>query len=378
MVQYDAVSKVYPDGTKAVDELSLEINQGETVVFIGPSGCGKTTTLKMTNRLEDCSDGRILIHGEDITGVDPVQLRRGIGYVIQETGLLPHLTVEENIAIVPQLLHWERKRVRSRVTELMELAGLAPDMYRHRLPSQLSGGQRQRIGVLRGLAAEPDVVLMDEPFGALDPITREKLQGELVDLQTKLKKTIIFVTHDIDEALKLGDRIVLMRRGRVEQIGSPEELQAQPKNDFVKNFIGEDRLSQISPDASVDVLTEEAPLVIPPDTSAEEALQLMEEHGRETAQVVDKKGAWNGMLLLHEAKHAARKNANVRQAVTKDRKLHLSDATIRDAAEMLADRDVPVPVLDDTGHLVGLVTHNGMARLTVSRLTRGTRRGGTQ
>ena len=201
MVEYHNVSKVFEDGTKAVDELSLTVGKGETVVFIGPSGCGKTTTLKMTNRLEECSGGHISIGGEDITTVDPVQLRRGIGYVIQETGLLPHLTVVENIATVPQLLGWPKRRIEERVAELLELAGLPPREFRYRLPSQLSGGQKQRIGVLRALAAEPDVVLMDEPFGALDPITRDRLQGELVELQEKLHKTIIFVTHDMDEEI---------------------------------------------------------------------------------------------------------------------------------------------------------------------------------
>jgi osmoprotectant transport system ATP-binding protein len=374
MVEYQNVSKVFDDGTTAVDDLTLKIDKGETVVFIGPSGCGKTTTLKMTNRLEEATGGRISIDGEDITAVDPVQLRRGIGYVIQETGLLPHLTVVENIATVPQLLGWPRRRINERVAELLELAGLPPKQFRYRLPSQLSGGQKQRIGVLRALAAEPDVVLMDEPFGALDPITRDRLQGELVELQEKLHKTIVFVTHDMDEALKLADRIVLMRRGRVEQIGTPEELQEQPANDFVRNFIGEDRLSQITPDMSVELLVEDAPLVVRPTTSAKEVLDGMEDLGRETAQVCDARGRWLGMVFLPRAKAAAGRGGAARDAMRADRKLRMSEATIQDAAQMLADQSLPIPVVDDENNLLGVVSDEGVARMTITRLTRQTRR----
>jgi len=246
MVKFENVSKIYSDGTVAVKDLNLEIEKGEFVVFIGPSGCGKTTTLKMINRLEECTSGKIYVNGNDITTVDAVNLRRGIGYVIQETGLFPHITVGENIAIVPQLLKWDKKRIQKRVDELLIMAGLSPEKYKNKLPSQMSGGQKQRIGVLRALAAEPDVVLMDEPFGALDPISREKLQNELIDLQKKLRKTIIFVTHDIDEALKLADRIVLMCHGRIEQVRTPLELMNSPASEFVKNFIGKNRFSKIN------------------------------------------------------------------------------------------------------------------------------------
>ncbi|NBF39623.1 MAG: betaine/proline/choline family ABC transporter ATP-binding protein [Spirochaetes bacterium] len=378
MVEYHNVSKVFEDGTKAVDELSLTVGKGETVVFIGPSGCGKTTTLKMTNRLEECSGGHISIDGEDITTVDPVQLRRGIGYVIQETGLLPHLTVVENIATVPQLLGWPKRRIEARVAELLELAGLPPREFRYRLPSQLSGGQKQRIGVLRALAAEPDVVLMDEPFGALDPITRDRLQGELVELQEKLHKTIIFVTHDMDEALKLADRIVLMRRGKVEQIGSPDELQESPANDFVRDFIGEDRLSQITPDMSVEFLVEDAPLVVRPTTAAQEVLDGMEDLGRESAQVCDSRGRWMGMVFLPQAKATAGRGGSARDAMRADRKLRMSEASIQDAAQMLADQSIPIPVLDDENILLGVVSDEGVARMTITRLTRQKRRSRTE
>jgi osmoprotectant transport system ATP-binding protein len=372
VVEFRDVTKVYDDGTKALDHLSLTINKGEFVVFIGPSGCGKTTSLKMINHLETPTEGTVVVDGQDVTATDPVKLRRGIGYVIQEIGLMPHLTVGENIATVPHLLGWKRTRKRHRVDELLELSGLEPKVYRNRLPAQLSGGQQQRIGVLRALAADPDVVLMDEPFGALDPITKGKLQQELLELQQRVQKTIIFVTHDIDEALKLGDRIVLMRRGRIEQLGTPDELQNEPINEFVRNFIGEDRLSQISPEGPIDTLIEEAPLAVRPDTDPSALLERLEELSRETAQITDGKGRWQGMVYLSDLLDAERRKATSIEGLgRRDRKLVVPDATVRDAAELLVDLDAPVPVIDEAGSLVGVVTNGGIARLTITRLTRG-------
>ncbi len=372
MVEFRDVSKIYPDGTKAVDELSLSIDRGEFFVLIGPSGCGKTTSLRMINRLEEATGGTILLDGKDIRSLNPVTLRRGIGYVIQEIGLMPHQTVLENISTVPRLLGWGAKRTRKRVDELLELSGLDPKIYRHRLPSQLSGGQQQRIGVLRALAGDPDVVLMDEPFGALDPITKGKLQSELLDLQRTLQKTIVFVTHDIDEALKLADRVVIMRRGRIEQLGTPEELQNEPANDFVKTFIGEDRLAQISPDGSIDILVEEAPLIVRPSDDPATVLEKMEEHSRETAQIVHADGRWVGMAYLVDARDAGRAGKKTIDAFARtNRKVYLEEATIRDIAELLIDVDAPVPVVNAQNRLQGLVTNSGVARLLVNRLTRG-------
>lgn len=375
MVLFEEVSKIYDDGTKAVDKLDLEIAKGEIAVLIGPSGCGKTTTLKMVNRLESCTEGIIKVDGKDINSVDPVKLRRNIGYVIQETALMPHLSVAENIAMVPKLLGWKKKRIRKRVDELMEMAGLDPATYRYRLPDQLSGGQKQRIGVLRALAADPEVVLMDEPFGALDPIARERLQNELLELQKSVKKTIIFVTHDMDEALRIADKIVLMRQGHIEQIGSPDEIQYSPVNDFVKDFIGEDRLSQISPDSSVEVLVQDPMLKVSPKRSAADVLDFMEDEGCETAQVVDSSGKWRGMALLWLLKRAARKSGLVTDGIRKDRKLYIEDAVLRDAAEMLADQDLPIPIVNEDGEFLGIVTQAGVARLTIGRLTRYSEKG---
>ncbi|MFP4482232.1 MAG: ABC transporter ATP-binding protein [Thermovirgaceae bacterium] len=370
MVLFEEVSKIYEDGTKAVDKLDLEVAKGEIAVLIGPSGCGKTTTLKMVNRLESCTEGIIKVDGQDINSVNPVTLRRNIGYVIQETALMPHLSVAENIAMVPKLLGWKKDRTRKRVDELLEMAGLDPAIYRYRLPDQLSGGQKQRIGVLRALAADPEVVLMDEPFGALDPIARERLQNELLELQKTVKKTIVFVTHDMDEALRIADKIVLMRQGHIEQIGSPDDIQHNPVNDFVRDFIGEDRLSQISPDSSVEVLVQDPILKVSPKRTASDVLDFMEDEGCETAQVVDNTGKWRGMALLWLLKRAAKNKGPVTDGVRKDRKLYIENAVLRDAAEMLADQDLPIPVINQDGEFKGIVTQAGVARLTIGRLTR--------
>lgn len=241
MIVFEHVSKTYAGGIEAVRDLSLEIAEGETLVLLGTSGSGKTTTLKMINRLFDPTSGRILIDGRDITEQDPIELRRGIGYAIQHIGLFPHLTVAENVAVVPRLLSWSEDRITQRVDELLTIVGLEPEEFRSRYPSQLSGGQRQRVGVARALAADPPIVLMDEPFGALDPITREQLQDEYIELESEIKKTVVFVTHDVFEAVKMGDRIALLDAGRLQQLAAPAELVESPANEFVDQFLGQHR-----------------------------------------------------------------------------------------------------------------------------------------
>ena len=226
-------------GEPAVDSLDLEIPAGEIVVLVGPSGCGKTTTMRMINRLIEPTSGKIVIGGEDVTRINPDQLRRRIGYVIQQVGLFPHMTIADNIAVVPRLLGWDKSRIAGRVDELLELVGLDAATYRGRFPKELSGGQQQRVGVARALAVDPPVMLMDEPFGAIDPITRDRLQNEFLRLQERIRKTIVFVTHDIHEAIKLGDRIAILAKGsRLAQYDTPEEILARPANDFVTDFIG--------------------------------------------------------------------------------------------------------------------------------------------
>ena len=242
MITLEGVTKRYPNGHVAVNDLSLEVAEGEVCVLVGPSGCGKTTTLRMINRLIDLTSGRIVVAGRDIMATDPVELRRHVGYVIQHVGLFPHQTVGDNIATVPKLLRWDKARTRDRVQELMQLVGLDPTIYRDRYPSQLSGGQQQRVGVARALAADPPVLLMDEPFGAIDPVTRARLQQEFLGLQRRLRKTVVLVTHDIDEAVLLGDRIALLAQGGVlAQHGTPDDLLTRPADDFVADFVGHDR-----------------------------------------------------------------------------------------------------------------------------------------
>jgi osmoprotectant transport system ATP-binding protein len=239
MIRLDGVGKTYDDGTVAVHELDLDVPRGDLVCLVGPSGCGKSTTLKMVNRLIEPTAGRIVLDGEDVTHVDPVQLRRSIGYVIQQVGLFPHQKVLANITTVPRLLGWDPARVRARGLELMELVGLDPDTFVDRYPHQLSGGQRQRVGVARALAADPPVLLMDEPFGAVDPVVRAHLQDEFLKLQRELQKTVLMVTHDVDEAVKMGDRVaVFADGGRVAQYDVPAAILGAPADDFVTEFVG--------------------------------------------------------------------------------------------------------------------------------------------
>ena len=239
---FDHVTKRYGDAPPAVDDLSLTINAGEICVLVGPSGCGKTTTMKMINRLIEPTGGRITIDGEDVAGLPAVELRRRIGYVIQQVGLFPHMTVADNVAIVPRLLRWPAPRIKARVDELLELVGLDPGAYAGRYPAALSGGERQRIGVARALAADPPVMLMDEPFGAVDPIRRERLQNEFLRLQAQVRKTVVFVTHDVDEAIKMADRIAILQRGGIlAQYDTPDAILANPASEFVEHFVGADR-----------------------------------------------------------------------------------------------------------------------------------------
>ena len=243
MIRFENVSKYFEE-TQVLQDLNFQIDEGEIVCLIGPSGCGKTTTLRLVNRLIEPSSGKIYIQDKDISNIDPVELRRSIGYVIQQIGLFPHMTIEKNISVVPRLKGWKEKDYCKRVDELLEMVGLDPNVYKKRYPAELSGGQQQRIGVIRALAANPSIILMDEPFSALDPISREQLQDELIKIQMEIRKTILFVTHDMDEALKLADKIGFMHEGKLIQLDTPEAILNRPANDFVRDLIGEKRLKK--------------------------------------------------------------------------------------------------------------------------------------
>jgi osmoprotectant transport system ATP-binding protein len=301
MIRLERVGKRYGDGTVAVHELDLDVPEGELVVLVGPSGCGKSTTLKMVNRLIEPTTGRILLQGQDVTHTDPVRLRRRMGYVIQQTGLFPHQNVAGNVATVPRLLGWDRKQVRDRVHELLELVGLDPARFADRYPHQLSGGQRQRVGVARALAADPPVLLMDEPFGAVDPIVRDRLQAEFVRLQRELRKTVMFVTHDLDEAVRVGDRIAVFRDGgHLEQYDAPARLLGAPATDFVKSFVGSDRgLKRLSV-TTIDVGDLDHPPVVHLDDRLADAVASLTAADARWGVVLDDNENLHGWLAASE------------------------------------------------------------------------------
>jgi osmoprotectant transport system ATP-binding protein len=304
MIRFENVSKYFPGvGRPAVDRLDLEVPTGKTCVLIGPSGCGKTTTMRMVNRLIEPSEGRIFVGEEDVTTVDPVGLRRRIGYVIQQIGLFPHQTIAENVATVPKLLGWDARRVKARSEEMLALVGLEPGQFLSRFPRHLSGGQRQRVGVARALAADPPVMLMDEPFGAVDPVVRGRLQEEFLDILRRLRKTVILVTHDIDEAIRMGDLVAIMQDGRLAQYATPDRLLAAPANDFVADFIGADRtLRRLSLVAVTELLQPgpapgEAPR-LPASGNLRNAISTMVEQGGEAVSIVDGEGRVLGHVTL--------------------------------------------------------------------------------
>ncbi|MGG0916473.1 ABC transporter ATP-binding protein [Bacillus velezensis] len=286
MIKFENVSKSYEDGTIAVDSLNMEIKKGEFFALIGPSGCGKTTTLKMINRLIPLSEGTIFFDGNNINEYDIHELRWNIGYVLQQIALFPHMSIEENITVVPEMKKWTKEKMKERAFELMKMVGLDPQKYASRKPIELSGGEQQRVGVIRALAADPEIILMDEPFSALDPISREKLQDDMLDLKKNFKKTTIFVTHDMQEALKLADRICIMKNGKIVQIGTPHELLIKPANDFVREFVGNKSENWID-DVDLEVIiqpmvqsdiSQNSTAVIPIATSLKKVLDLLANH----------------------------------------------------------------------------------------------------
>ena len=301
MIRFENVTKRYADGTTAVDDLSFEVAEGELVTLVGPSGCGKTTTMKMVNRLIEPTSGRIFLDGEDIAAVDPVKLRRRIGYVIQQVGLFPHKTVLENTATVPALLGWQRKKGRDRAAELLDRVGLDPSVYGDRYPDQLSGGQRQRVGVARALAADPPVLLMDEPFGAVDPVVRERLQTEFLRLQSQVRKTVLLVTHDIEEAVRLGDRIAVYGAGRIEQFDTPASVLGAPATPYVADFVGADRgLKRLSVTPIEPGDLEQPPVVHLDDPLAKAAARLSAD-GARWAVVLDDADRLHGWIPADSA-----------------------------------------------------------------------------
>jgi len=310
-IRLEGLSKRFPgQREQAVDDLSMDIPEGEIVIFVGPSGCGKTTTMKLINRIIEPTSGRIFLDGEDVTKVNSDQLRRRMGYVIQQIGLFPHQTIADNIATVPRLLGWDKQRISARVDELLETVGMDPGDYRKRYPKELSGGQRQRVGVARAMSADPDVMLMDEPFGAIDPITRDRLQNEFLLVQERIKKTIVFVTHDIDEAIKMGDRIAILReQSHIAQFDTPERILVEPADDYVSDFIGRGAsLKRLSLSRVRDVELHEWPTVAE-SASADEVRHTLEGSDKSAVLVLDDQQRpvqWVNADHLRRASHGSR------------------------------------------------------------------------
>ncbi|MFD1066182.1 ABC transporter ATP-binding protein [Oceanobacillus locisalsi] len=311
MITFNDITKTFPDGTTAVDQFNLTVEKGELMTLIGPSGCGKTTTMKMINRLIDPSAGTIYIDGKPVSDYSIHELRWNIGYVLQQIALFPHMTIRENIQVVPELLKWSKKKTEKRTDELLDMVGLDPSTFKKRYPRELSGGQQQRIGVIRALAADPDIILMDEPFSALDPISREQLQIDIDKLQKEIKKTIVFVTHDMDEALKMSDRICLMREGSVVQCDSPEQLMKHPQNDFVEEFIGNRQspwLKSVQEVMKTDVHSlyeqeQENTVTIPIKSTLEDAFTIIQSANQAVFPVVDNDQKIVGMVTRDEMLH---------------------------------------------------------------------------
>ncbi|WP_273796494.1 choline ABC transporter ATP-binding protein OpuBA [Bacillus sp. AGSP2] len=370
MLTLENVSKTYKGGKKAVNNVNLKIAKGEFICFIGPSGCGKTTTMKMINRLIEPSAGKIFIDGENIMDQDPVELRRKIGYVIQQIGLFPHMTIQQNISLVPKLLKWPEQKRKERARELLKLVDMGPE-YVDRYPHELSGGQQQRIGVLRALAAEPPLILMDEPFGALDPITRDSLQEEFKKLQKTLHKTIVFVTHDMDEAIKLADRIVILKAGEIVQVGTPDDILRNPADEFVEEFIGKERLIQSSsPDVErVDQIMNTQPVTITADKTLSEAIQLMRQERVDSLLVVDDEHVLQGYVDV-EIIDQCRKKANlVSEVLHEDIYTVLGGTLLRDTVRKILKRGVKyVPVVDEDRRLIGIVTRASLVDIVYDSL----------
>lgn len=370
MLTLENVSKTYKGGKKAVNNVNLKIAKGEFICFIGPSGCGKTTTMKMINRLIEPSAGKIFIDGENIMDQDPVELRRKIGYVIQQIGLFPHMTIQQNISLVPKLLKWQEQQRKERARELLKLVDMGPE-YVDRYPHELSGGQQQRIGVLRALAAEPPLILMDEPFGALDPITRDSLQEEFKKLQKTLHKTIVFVTHDMDEAIKLADRIVILKAGEIVQVGTPDDILRNPADEFVEEFIGKERLIQSSsPDVErVDQIMNTQPVTITADKTLSEAIQLMRQERVDSLLVVNDERVLQGYVDV-EIIDQCRKKANlVSEVLHEDIYTVLGGTLLRDTVRKILKRGVKyVPVVDEDRRLIGIVTRASLVDIVYDSL----------
>ncbi|UQY45986.1 osmoprotectant ABC transporter ATP-binding protein OsmV [Mixta hanseatica] len=373
MIKLENLTKTFTqkNGTtlNAVDNVSLHVPAGEMCVLLGPSGCGKTTTLKMINRLIPATSGKITINGEDTSTQDTVTLRRNIGYVIQQIGLFPNMTIEENITVVPRMLGWDKKRCRERASELMSMVALDPHKFLHRYPKEMSGGQQQRIGVIRALAADPPVLLMDEPFGAVDPINRESIQNEFLEMQRQLKKTVMLVSHDIDEALKLGDRIAVFGQGKIVQCATPDELLAKPANEFVGSFVGQDRtLKRLLLVQAGDVTDQQQTFTVKRATPLSEAFVIMDDNDMRSITVVDNDDRPLGFVKRREARGASGCCEEKLHSFTVTGK---AEENLRVVLSKLYEHNlVWMPIVDEDGRYSGEISQDYIADYLSSGRTR--------
>jgi len=372
LIEIRNVTKIYPGGVGAVNGVSLDVEEGETLVLIGTSGSGKTTLMKMVNRLIEPTSGEIQIRGQDISKLDPIALRRDIGYVIQKIGLFPHMTIEDNIAVVPRLKGWLLERRREQAKELLSTVGLEPDQYLRRHPSELSGGQQQRVGVARALAGDPPIILMDEPFGALDPITREQLQEEFRQLKERIRKTIIFVTHDIFEAVNLADRMAIIEAGRILQVDRPELVLAHPANEFVARFLGKHRFQlEMSTVQVSDVMNEDALTVRLSGhrQSVARAVELMRQHRVTSLFAVDEEQKLVGTVTA-EAVRRAREDADLGEIIALDVATIDPETDLLSAMHVMANSQyTALPVLDGSGRVAGVLTASSLIGVFADGLT---------
>ena len=360
MIEFKNVRKDFKNKT-ILKDITLKINRGELVAIIGSSGCGKTTTLKMINRLIKPTSGKIFINGEDIASKDVIKLRRNIGYVIQQTGLFPHLTIRENIEMIPKVEKLNKASIEKRTLELMDMVGLNSNDFLDRYPTELSGGQQQRVGVARAFATNPEIILMDEPFSALDPITRVQLQEELIDLQSNLKRTIVFVTHDMDEAIKIADKICIMNKGEIVQYDTPENILKNPINDFVSEFIGKNRIWS-SPEfiRAKDIMIDH-PVVCFKNASLLRCIEKMRSSKVDSLMVIDRESYLLGIITAKQIQNKTDRNIPVEEIMNNKFISVQPDDSIIDILELVKEHKIgQVPVLDDFGVLKGIITKSSL------------------
>ena len=360
MIEFKNVNKSI-NGKTILTDINITIEKGELVVFIGPSGCGKTTTLKMINKLLTPSSGEILINGDNVQDKNTIKLRRNMGYVIQQAGLLPHLTIGDNIGLIPSMEKMPKEKIKSKVIELLNLVGLDPDEFYSKYPNELSGGQQQRVGVARALVMDPEVILMDEPFSALDPITKNQLQDEIFNIQQNFKKTIIFVTHDMDEALKLADKICIMEDGYVVQFDTPQEILKNPTNDFVRDFVGKNRIWTQPELIKVKDIMIDNPIKSVAERTILQAIEIMKSNYVDSLLVVDKDNTLSGLVTLKQIRSNKDKTKKLKDIMETDLITVNKEDSIINVLEVIKKEDIGfVPVVDENIKLAGLITKSSL------------------